>query len=102
MVTANSGAAYTVNLANGNILELTLTDNCILTFTNPPASGKAGSVMLILHNDLNPKHEYWFTVIPVNSCATGTWSNWLQASREKGRLSIFYRYLPEFVRQQLP
>lgn len=53
VVTANSGAAYTVNLANGNILELTLTDNCTLSFSNPPTSGKAGSVTLILHQDGN-------------------------------------------------
>lgn len=51
VVTANSGAEYTVNLANGNILELTLTDNCTLTFSNPPSSGKAGSVTLVLHQD---------------------------------------------------
>lgn len=51
VVTANSGAAYTVDLANGNIVELTLTDNCTLSFSNPPATGKAGSVTLILHQD---------------------------------------------------
>jgi hypothetical protein len=51
VVTTNSGSAYAVNLANGNIFELTLTDNCILTFSNPPASGRAGSVTLILHQD---------------------------------------------------
>lgn len=59
-------------------------------------------VQIITINDLNPKHEYWFSVIPVNGCATGNWSNWLQATREKGRLSIIYRYVPEFVRQRLP
>lgn len=51
VITANSGAAYTVSLADGNIFELTLTDNCTLTFSSPPASGKAGSVTLILHQD---------------------------------------------------
>ena len=51
VVTADSEANYEVNLANGNILELTLTDNCTLSFSNPPASGKAGSVTLILHQD---------------------------------------------------
>ena len=51
VVTADSGANYEVNLTNGNVLELTLTDNCILSFSNPPASGKAGSVTLILHQD---------------------------------------------------
>ena len=51
VVTANSGATYTVNLANGNVYELTLTASCTLTFSNPPASGKAGSVTLILIQD---------------------------------------------------
>jgi hypothetical protein len=51
VVTANSDAAYTINLANGNIFELTLTDNCTLSFSNPPAAGKAGSLTLILIQD---------------------------------------------------
>jgi hypothetical protein len=68
----------------------------------PVTSDTNNGVQIITINDLNPKHEYWFNVIPVNGCATGTWSNWLQATREKGRLSIIYRYVPEFVRQVLP
>lgn len=51
VVTAESGTDYAINLASGNIFELTLTDSCTLTFSNPPASGKAGSVTLILHQD---------------------------------------------------
>lgn len=52
VVTANSGAAYVVNLANGNVYELTLTASPVsISFTNPPATGKAGSVTLILIQD---------------------------------------------------
>lgn len=51
VVTANTGASYAVNLASGNVFDLTLTANCTFTFTNPPASGKAGSVTLILTQD---------------------------------------------------
>lgn len=49
-------------------------------------------------NDLNPNHQYWFTVIPVNGCAAGTWSNWLKADSENGKdESIFYQYLPVII-----
>ena len=51
VVTADSGDAYTINLAYGNIVELTLTANCTITFSNPPAAGKAGSMTLVLHQD---------------------------------------------------
>lgn len=48
---ANSGSSYTVNLENGNVFEITLTDNCTFTFSNAPVSGKAGSFTLILKQD---------------------------------------------------
>lgn len=51
VATANSGAAYAVDLTQGNIYKLTLTGNCILTLSNPPATGKAGSLTLILVQD---------------------------------------------------
>lgn len=37
MVTANTGSAYTINLANGTIFDLTLTANCAYTFPAPVA-----------------------------------------------------------------
>lgn len=49
--TANTGTTYTINLENGNVFNLTLTGNCTFTFSNPPASGKAGSFTLILKQD---------------------------------------------------
>lgn len=48
---ASSGTAYTIDLENGNVHEITLTGNCTFTFSNPPASGKAGSFTLILAQD---------------------------------------------------
>ncbi|MCC6458002.1 MAG: hypothetical protein IT328_23810 [Caldilineaceae bacterium] len=38
------------------MLELTLTASCILSFSNPPATGKAGSVTLVLHQDGTGNH----------------------------------------------
>lgn len=49
-------------------------------------------VQTVIINDLDPKATYWFKVAPVNGCATGEWSNWLEAKRTPGRLSIFYRW----------
>ncbi len=50
-VTANSSTAYTVDLTTGNVFNITLTGNCTFTFSNPPASGTAGSFTLILTQD---------------------------------------------------
>lgn len=51
VVTANSSTAYTVDLTQGNVFNITLTGNCSFTFSNPPASGTAGSFTLILTQD---------------------------------------------------
>ncbi len=51
VVVANTGTSYAINLANGSVFNLTLTGDCTFTFTNPPASGKAGSFTLILKQD---------------------------------------------------
>ena len=50
-VAANSSTSYTANLQTGNVFEITLTGNCAFTFSNPPASGTAGSFTLILKQD---------------------------------------------------
>jgi hypothetical protein len=49
----NSGAAQTVDLENGNVQTLTLNDDCTITFSNPPASGRSGSLVLIITKDAN-------------------------------------------------
>jgi hypothetical protein len=51
LVTANTGTAYTIDLENGNVFNLTLTGNCTYTFSNPPASGVAGAFTLIQNQD---------------------------------------------------
>jgi len=51
VVTANSGATYTIDLENGNVFKITLTANCTLTFSNPPATGNYGSFRLELIQD---------------------------------------------------
>lgn len=48
---ATSGATATLDLENGNVFDVTLTANCTFTFSNPPATGKAGSFTLILRQD---------------------------------------------------
>ncbi|MDB2415359.1 DUF2793 domain-containing protein [Rickettsiales bacterium] len=48
---ATSGASATIDLENGNIHDITLTDNCTFTFSNPPATGRAGSFTLFLRQD---------------------------------------------------
>ena len=47
---ATSGAAATLDLANGNVFDLTLTANCTLTFSGTTA-GVACSFTLILRQD---------------------------------------------------
>lgn len=52
-------------------------------------------VQSITINSLDPNVPYWFKVIPVNGCAVGDWSNWLQAKRVSNsnkNQSIFYRW----------
>jgi hypothetical protein len=50
-VAASSSTAYTADLTNGNVFYLTMTGNCTLTLSNPPATGKGGAVTFILVQD---------------------------------------------------
>jgi hypothetical protein len=52
---AASGAAETIDLANGNVHDVTLTDDCTFTFTSP-ASGRARSFTLFLRQGASPPH----------------------------------------------
>jgi hypothetical protein len=45
------GATTTINFENGNVAKFTLNQNTTLAFTNPPASGRAGSVMIKIKQD---------------------------------------------------
>ena len=65
-VQANTGTAYEIDLEAANVFELTLTDDCTFTFSNPPASGTAGSFMAVLKQDGTgsrtatwPSSVYW-------------------------------------------
>jgi hypothetical protein len=52
VTSASTGAAYTVNMANGNWFKLTLTANCTLSLSNVPATGGQGcSLTLALIQD---------------------------------------------------
>lgn len=48
---AASGATYTIDLENGNVFDITMDQDCTFTFSNPPASGTAGSFTLYLRQD---------------------------------------------------
>ena len=48
---ATSGATETLDLESGNVFDLTLTADCTITLSNPPASGTSGSFTLILRQD---------------------------------------------------
>ena len=49
---SSSAGTLTLDIENGNIFEVTLTENVTtLNINNPPASGKAGSFTLILKQD---------------------------------------------------
>ena len=48
---AAAGATETLDLTVANVHDITLDEACTLTFSNPPASGTAGSFTLILRQD---------------------------------------------------
>jgi hypothetical protein len=48
---AASGAAATIDLNDGNVHHVQLTDNCTFTFSNPVATGDSSSFTLILEQD---------------------------------------------------
>jgi len=48
---AATGATETLDLTVANVHDITLDEACTLTFSNPPASGTAGSFTLILRQD---------------------------------------------------
>src|SRR3989338_9869671 len=56
---ANSGTAYTVNLANGNVFHLLLNANCTFTFSNPAASGTTSYFTLLLKQDGGSRTATW-------------------------------------------
>lgn len=49
-----SGAALALNMELGNVFDVTLDQACVFTFTNPPAAGQYGKLILILRGAFVP------------------------------------------------
>src|SRR3989344_2189573 len=56
---ANSGTAYTVNIANGNVFHIFLNANCTFTFSNPAASCTTSYFTLLLKQDGGSRTATW-------------------------------------------
>ena len=54
-----TGGAKTIDLTNGNIHTITLNAATTFTFSNPPASGKAGSLTLIINQGTTAYAVTW-------------------------------------------
>jgi hypothetical protein len=52
---ATASGAVTLDIANGNIFDLTLSDNITLTFSNPAPSGQGCSFTVIINQGATPK-----------------------------------------------
>jgi hypothetical protein len=60
---SSSSNVLTLDCENGNVFEVTLTENVTtLTLSNPPASGTAGAVTLILKQDGTGGHTFAWPV----------------------------------------
>lgn len=56
---SSSSGVLTLDLENGNVFEVILTENVTTTnFNNPPATGKGGSFTLILKQDAGAGHTF--------------------------------------------
>lgn len=56
-----SGTTYSINLALGNIFDITLGNNVTFTFTNPPSSGTLMNCTIILRQDATGSRTATFT-----------------------------------------
>jgi hypothetical protein len=72
VVIANSGTTYNIDLEQGNIFVITLTANCTFTFSNPPATGKAGGFILILIQDATGGRSTTFPTVKWTDAVTPT------------------------------
>jgi hypothetical protein len=56
---SSSAGVLTLDLVNGNVFEVTLTENVTTTnFNNPPATGRGGSFTLILKQNVGAGHTF--------------------------------------------
>ncbi len=65
---SSAGGTLTLDLENGNSFDVTLTESTSFTFSNPPATGKAGSFTLLLSQD---GVGGWVTTWPVSVIWSG-------------------------------
>ncbi len=73
---SSSSGALTLDLENGNVFEVTLTENLTTTsFNNPPASGDGGGFTLILKQDATGGRSFtWPTAVDWTNGITPTLS----------------------------
>ncbi len=58
-VTSSQSSAYTINLASGNVVSLTLTGNVTLSFSNVPASGAVSLTLFLLQDSTGSRTVTW-------------------------------------------
>ena len=56
-VVAASSTAVSLDMEDGNIAHVTLTDNCTITITNPPVSGRHGVMTIYFEQDGSGGHS---------------------------------------------
>lgn len=72
---AASGSTETLDLVNGNSFDITLTDDCVFTFSNPPAAGTLGCFVLIMRQDGTGSHiPSWPASVDWGAATEPTWS----------------------------
>ena len=49
-----TGATEILDLVDGNVFDITMDESCTFTFSNPPASGTYGKIILILRGAFTP------------------------------------------------
>jgi len=59
VIATDVNGATTINLENGNVIQHTLSGDTVYTFSNPPASGRAGSFTLIVIQPAAHKDITW-------------------------------------------
>ncbi len=74
--TSTPASSVTLDLTTGNVFELEMDQDTTLVFSNPPASGKAGSFTLILKQNAGAGHTVtWPTEVDWESGTAPTLSN---------------------------
>ena len=58
-VIGNTGATETLDLEDGNVFTATMDSSCTFTFSNPPATGSAGTITLILTQGSGGQTATW-------------------------------------------